>query len=69
MQLQCDYFLKAQTVCSLSGELVLILLHKDPVKYQGEKKQRLQTPLFKMYVMLLSNGFLYFSSMFSHNLA
>lgn len=67
MQLQCDCFSKAQTVCSLSGELVPILQHKEPVKYQGEKEQRFWTPFFKN-VMLLPNGFLYLSLMFLQNL-
>lgn len=66
MQLQCDCFLRAQTACSLSKKQVLILQHKDPVKHQGEK-ERLRAPLFKN-IMLLSNCFLYFSLMYSHNL-
>lgn len=47
MQLQYDCFWKAQTACSLSKELVLILRHKDPVEYQGEKEEMMGSILLK----------------------
>lgn len=64
MQSQCDCFLRAQTACSLSKELVLILQHKDPVKYQGQKEGTLWTLCFKHTMLLIVSYVL----MFPHNL-